>query len=123
MKKSILFVDDDKRVLSGFFRNFNRDEFELYGAENGVEALSILNKTKIDVIVSDQFMPGMSGVELLEAVRTSFPKTVRIMVSGRPNFATLAAAINQGEIYRYFTKPCCVGELRSGILEGLEEFS
>jgi serine/threonine-protein kinase len=80
-KPRLLFVDDEQRVLNSMRVMFRRN-FDLYLASHGAEALDIVKENDIDVIVADHRMPQMTGVEVLSAVRTLSPRTVRILLTG-----------------------------------------
>lgn len=82
-----------------------RENYHILTATNSEEALALLAKHEIGVILIDQRMPGMSGTELLARARTMNPKTVRMVLSGYTALDSLTEAINRGEIYRFLTKP------------------
>ncbi|HBG25501.1 MAG: hypothetical protein A2Y10_14550 [Planctomycetes bacterium GWF2_41_51] len=103
--RTILFVDDDKLILSSLKRGLIDEPYHLLFAESGKEALSILEKNEVHVIVTDMRMPEMLGLELLKIVKEKYPNMVRIILSGYTQVGTLLTAINQGEIFRYITKP------------------
>lgn len=118
-KPRILYVDDELDNLQSFRALFRR-EFEIRVALTAQEALQILRDEKIDVLVSDQRMPGMTGVELLERVATEFPEVLRFMLTGFSDFDPLVDAINNGRIQGYFSKPLNPDEVRGRIRKGLE---
>lgn len=104
--RSVLFVDDDPGVLAGFGRTL-RKQFTVRTAASGPEALAVLRQDgPFGVIVADMHMPGMDGLELLQAVKASSPDTVRIMLTGSHDQGTAINAINGGQIFRFLTKPC-----------------
>ena len=82
--KSILFVDDEKYVLNGLFRSLHkyRDEWNMYFANSGHEALELIKLEKIDILVTDMQMPNMSSVQLIEKVKQVSPKVIHIVLSG-----------------------------------------
>ncbi len=106
MKKyDILFVDDEPEVLQSFERNLRR-WFSIRGAGSGLEALQILEDDgPCSVIVSDMRMPGMDGIGLLSRVKRLYPDMVRIMLTGNADQKTAIEAVNNGEIFRFLTKP------------------
>ncbi len=111
---TLLFVDDERRVLTSMRAMFRRD-YEVLLANSGQEALDLLNDHTVDVIVSDQRMPGMSGVEVLKAVKQLAPNAMRILLTGYADLKAIEASINEGEVFRYLTKPCGGDELKEAI--------
>jgi DNA-binding NtrC family response regulator len=102
----VLLVDDDPNLLDALRRALRKDPFQILTAPSGAEALSILEDEHIDVVVSDQDMPGMSGTEFLSQVQEKFSETIRFMLTGNATLETAIDAINKGAITRFFTKPC-----------------
>jgi response regulator RpfG family c-di-GMP phosphodiesterase len=106
MPDKILLVDDDLNILEGFQRSLRR-EFELETARSGAQALKFLAETgPYAVIVSDLRMPEMDGIQLLSAVKTQSPDTIRVMLTGNADMDTAIEAINEGSIFRFLNKPC-----------------
>jgi response regulator RpfG family c-di-GMP phosphodiesterase len=106
MTEKILFVDDEPNVLQSIQRQL-RKRFDLVIAEGGIEALRVLKEEgPFAVIVSDMRMPGMNGVELLSQVKDLYPGTVRLMLTGNADQETAMEAVNNGQIFRFLTKPC-----------------
>ena len=104
-KARILFVDDEKRVLNAMRGLFRRD-YELFLSTEGAEAIRIATENDIDVIVADQRMPGMTGVEVLAEIKERSPRTVRILLTGYADPAAVEGSINVGEVFRFLSKPC-----------------
>ncbi len=104
-KARILFVDDEKRVLNSMRGLFRRD-YELFLTSEGAEAVRIAAENEIDVIVADQRMPGMTGIEVLGAVKKASPRTVRILLTGYADPSAVEGSINIGEVFRFLSKPC-----------------
>lgn len=119
MRHKILLIDDEPRVLSGLARVLSEEPYEVLTAESGREALSILAKTNIDVMVADQDMPGMSGTELLSKVYVEHPDIVRIMLTGKATLEVAIQAINNGAITQLLTKPCDPKDLALAIHQAL----
>jgi CheY-like chemotaxis protein len=113
--RSLLIVDDEPNNLRALKRALGRDGYEIYTATSARQALEILAQTPVSVIMSDQRMPGMSGTELLSRAKTLYPDTVRIVLSGYTDLATVTAAINEGAIYKFLTKPWEHDALREDI--------
>jgi response regulator RpfG family c-di-GMP phosphodiesterase len=110
-KARILFVDDEKRVLNSM-RGLFRREYELYLASEGKEAIRIAAENDIDVIVADQRMPGMTGVEVLAKIKEQSPRTVRVLLTGYADPSAVEGSINLGEVFRFLSKPCPPKTLR-----------
>lgn len=104
-KARILFVDDEKRVLNSMRGLFRRD-YELFLTCEGSEAIKIAAENEIDVIVADQRMPGMTGVEVLATMKEKSPRTVRILLTGYADPSAVEGSINMGEVFRFLSKPC-----------------
>ncbi|MDO8931627.1 MAG: EAL domain-containing protein, partial [Rhodocyclaceae bacterium] len=103
--RTLLVVDDEENVLHAVQRLLHGEGYRVLTAASGDEALDLLGKHDVGVILSDQRMPGMSGTELLRRVRTMHPDIVRIILSGYSEVTTITEAINKGEVYKYVTKP------------------
>lgn len=103
-KARVLFVDDEPRVLTTM-RMLFRSRYELHFADSGAAALELLKTTAVDVIVSDQRMPGMTGIELLRAARELNPNAMRILLTGYSDLNAIIGSINEGEIFRFVNKP------------------
>jgi len=111
---TLLFVDDEPRVLTSMRVTFQRD-YEVHTASSAQAALELLRERAVDVVVSDQRMPGMTGVELLNEVKELAPDTMRILLTGYADLAAIESAINEGEVFRYLMKPCPLSELREAV--------
>ena len=106
MSVKILFVDDDPNILSSFQRQF-RKMFTVFTAPGGQVGLEVISEYgPFAVIVSDLRMPGMDGIEFLSHARKSAPDSVRIMLTGNADLHTAIEAVNEGNIFRFLTKPC-----------------
>ncbi len=111
MTDKLLFVDDEENVLQSMKRQL-RKRFPMQVALSGDEALQKLKEDgPFAVIVSDMRMPGMNGVELLSRVKNLYPDTVRIMLTGNADQETAMEAVNNGQIFRFLTKPCSTATL------------
>lgn len=117
---TVLLVDDDPNLLAALKRNLRREPFRLMTAASGEEALSLMESETIDVVVSDQQMPGMAGTEFLTEVHDRFPNTARVMLTGNATMDVAIQAINEGAISRFLTKPCDPEQLRATLHETLE---
>ncbi|MBA3581068.1 MAG: response regulator [Gammaproteobacteria bacterium] len=102
----ILCVDDEPNVLAGLKRQL-RNKFDVHTAESGAEGLKLLRENgPFPVVVSDMRMPQMNGAEFLSKVRQHFPHTVRILLTGQSDMESAVSAVNEGQIFRFLTKPC-----------------
>lgn len=122
MSERILFVDDEKFVLETFRRNLRR-HFEIETAAGGLDALQLMESAgPFAVVVSDLKMPVMDGVELLGVVKSRWPDTVRIMLTGHADLDTAISAVNKGAIFRLLTKPCAPDALLAAVNDGLRQY-
>ncbi|MEI6732392.1 MAG: EAL domain-containing protein [Comamonadaceae bacterium] len=119
-QRTLLLVDDEPNILSTLKRVFRRDGHLILTASSGPEGLEVLAKHKVDVIIADQRMPGMTGVEFLRAAKASHPNTIRIVLSGYTELQSVTDAINEGAIYRFLTKPWDDDQLRDHIQKAFE---
>ncbi|MDR3555423.1 MAG: response regulator [Syntrophobacteraceae bacterium] len=120
MSYRVLLVDDERRVTDGLRRALHA-YYTVHCAPSARDALFILNQEKIDVVVTDEIMPGMSGTDLLKEIYARYPDTIRIILTGNPNLDTALRSINQGHVYRFFIKPCSGVELHLAIRQGLQQ--
>ena len=104
-KRTILFVDDEEKVLRSLERGLLDEPYNKLFAKSGREALEFLQREEVHVIVVDMRMPEMNGLELLRIVKKEYPNIIRIVLSAYTQVTTFLTAINQGEIFRYITKP------------------
>ncbi len=114
-ERTLLLLDDEENVLRSLVRLFRRDGYQILTANSVREAFDLLASNTVQVILSDQRMPDMSGTEFLGRVRDLYPDTVRMILSGYTDLATITDAVNQGAIYRFLTKPWNDDELREHI--------
>jgi diguanylate cyclase (GGDEF)-like protein/PAS domain S-box-containing protein len=118
-QRTLLLVDDEPNILSALKRQLRGTGLRILTAPGGKEGLALLESEAIDVIVSDQRMPGMTGVEFLRAVKNSHPDTVRIVLSGFTELQSVTDAVNEGAIYKFLTKPWDDTQLREHIQEAV----
>jgi putative nucleotidyltransferase with HDIG domain len=119
----VLFVDDEVNILKALTRLFRQEPLRVYTASSAGDALALLASEPIQVVVSDQRMPGVTGVKLLAQVREQFPEVVRIMLTGYTEIDVAVEAINHGEIWRMLTKPWNDQELRVTVRQALDDWS
>ena len=113
-KFPILYVDDEAHNLTSFAATF-RIEYQIHTATNGNDALEILRNNEIKLIITDQRMPEMTGIQLLEKISPEFPDTIRMILTGFSDIEVIIEAINSGRVFRYITKPWDENELRMTI--------
>lgn len=120
---TILFVDDEVRLLRSIQRGLLDEPYNLLFAESGKQALELLEENEVQIIVTDMRMPEMSGLDLLRIVKEKYPHIVRIVLSGYTQVTTLLTAINQGEIFRFITKPWKMeGEFKAVLTQAVEHY-
>lgn len=118
-KYNILYVDDEQDNLDVFESTFWKD-YNIHKAISGSKGLEVLQKENIHLVISDQRMPIMSGVEFLEQVTQDFPEPLRIILTGYSDMDSIVEAINKGHIYHYVTKPWNKAEFQEIINRALE---
>lgn len=119
---NILYVDDEANNLVAFKANF-RSYYNVYTAESAAEGLQILKDKKIHIIITDQRMPNMTGVEFLESIIKEYPDPIRMLLTGYVDIAAVIEAINKGQVYRYIMKPLNVDDLKITIDNAFEVYS
>lgn len=119
--RSILYVDDEVDNLTVFKSTFRR-EFTIHLAKSGAEGREILKNNEIQVIITDQRMPEMTGIQFLESVNPVYPDCIRMILTGFSDVEAIIEAINKGKVYRYITKPWNKDELRQTINDAFENY-
>lgn len=120
-KIKVLYIDDEQHNLAAFKSNFRRD-FVVFTAESASEGLDILKSESISVLLSDQRMPRMTGVDFFEKVKETYPNIVRILVTGYTDMEALVKAVNKAQIYKYINKPWDNDKLKAIIIKAHELF-
>ena len=120
---NILIVDDEPGVRSALQRAFLDEPYTLLTAENAEKGLEVLRNNQIKVVISDEMMPGMHGAEFLSIVKSEFPYVIRIMLTGHASIEAAMKAINEGGIYRFFTKPWEDIELKMSIKIAIDTYN
>jgi class 3 adenylate cyclase len=113
-KFPILYVDDETHNLTSFVATFRR-EYQIYTATNGNDAIDIMRSNEIKLVITDQRMPEMTGIQLLEKISPEFPDSIRMILTGFSDIEVIIEAINSGRVFRYITKPWDENELRMTI--------
>lgn len=122
MERILLLVDDEENIVSALVRLFRQDGYRILRASSGQEGLALLAQNEVGVIISDQRMPGMTGVEFLSKVKELYPDTVRIVLSGYTELNSVTDAINRGAIYKFLTKPWEDDLLRTNVDEAFQRY-
>jgi response regulator RpfG family c-di-GMP phosphodiesterase len=119
---TVLFVDDEEHILSALQRLFRKEGYHLITAPGGQEALELMGRHQVVLVVSDQRMPGMSGAELLQQVRERYPDTQRVILTGYSEMSAAIAAINEGQVYRFISKPWNDDEIKLVVRDALRRY-
>jgi two-component system probable response regulator PhcQ len=122
MENSILLVDDEPNVIKSLKRALVDEPYEIYSADSGEKGLEVLRKHKMKVVISDEMMPGMTGVKFLSVAKMRHQDTIRILLTGHANLDVTMMAVNSGEIYRFFTKPWNDIELKLALRSAVEKY-
>lgn len=117
----VLYIDDEPHNLVGFKASFRRD-FNIFTAESAEEGRHILGNEDIHVILSDQRMPRITGIEFFESILKEYPEPIRILITGYTDINAVIDAINRGQVYKYLTKPWYENEVRNFIEKAYEVF-
>ena len=117
MERTLLLVDDEEDIGAALSRLLRPYGYKIFRAKSGQEGLALLTLHEVGVVISDQRMPVMSGVEFLTQVRELYPDTVRIVLSGYADLDSVTEAINRGAIYKFLPKPWDNETLCANIME------
>ncbi len=120
-QRTLLLVDDEENIVASLKRSLRRGGYRILTANSAAEGLQRLAESEVDVIVSDQRMPVMTGVEFLRRAKALYPETVRIVLSGYTELQSITDAINEGAIYKFLTKPWEDDLLRANIDEAFRQ--
>jgi response regulator RpfG family c-di-GMP phosphodiesterase len=118
---NVLYLDDESHNLTAFRAAFRRD-FHVHVTTEPTEAVRILREQPIEVIISDQKMPSLSGVEFFELIMPDYPDPIRMLLTGHADIDAVIDAINKGQIYKYISKPWNEVELKSLVEEAAALF-
>jgi CheY-like chemotaxis protein len=119
--RTLLLVDDEEHIIASLKRLLRRDGYTIVTACGAAEGLQRLTECEVDVIVSDQRMPGMTGVEFLRRAKELYPHTIRMVLSGYTELQSIIDAINEGAIYKFLTKPWDDSRLRGHVAEAFRQ--
>ncbi|HYJ63510.1 MAG TPA: response regulator [Parafilimonas sp.] len=118
---NVLYIDDEPHNLTAFKAAFRRD-YNIYLAESAEEGRQVLDKHKIHVILSDQRMPNVTGIEFFQSILNIHPEPIRILITGYTDVNAVIDAINLGQVYKYLTKPWNENDIRIFIDKAFEVF-
>ena len=121
-KINILYVDDEENNLISFKAAF-RLKHHVYLAHSGDEALKFLETKAVEIIITDQRMPNMTGIEFLEKILEKYPDPIRMILTGYTDIDAVIDAINKGQVYRYIQKPWMEEDLRINIEKAIEIYT
>ncbi len=117
----ILYIDDEQDNLTVFYSAFRRN-FKVYLANSGQEGMEIMRKHSVHLVIADQRMPEMTGIEFLEKIKLEYPDSIRMVLTGYTDVEAIIQAINKGRVYRYITKPWSKDDLKITIDHALETY-
>lgn len=120
-RAKVLFVDDEPDLTRGIRRALRREPYEILVANSPTDALELLARQEVDVVVSDERMPDMGGAEFLTRVRELYPETVRMVLTGQSTLDAAASAINDAGVYRFLLKPCSPRDLAASVQKAIDE--
>jgi signal transduction histidine kinase len=121
-RKHCLLVVDDEPHLVDSVQDLLRRDYRVLGATRAIDGLKILEREKVHIVMTDQRMPEMSGVEFLKRLRVLHPETVRLLFTAYSDLETVTEAINEGSVYRYITKPFDDQELHAVLRQAAEHY-
>lgn len=121
-QRTVLLVDDEENILSALIRLFRRDGYHILKASSGKQGLELLAEHDVGVVISDQRMPHMTGVEFLSTVRALYPDKICMVLSGYTDLESVIDAINRGAVYKFLLKPWDDELLRRNLKEAFEQY-
>ena len=119
-RPNLLLIDDEIDIVKSLYRQF-RKNYGVYRANSAEEGYEIMTQVPIDVIISDQRMPGMKGSEFFDRVKNDYPDAIRLLLTGYADVQAVIEAINDGNIFRYITKPWDPIELKTIVREAFQK--
>jgi CheY-like chemotaxis protein len=120
--RCLLIVDDETMIRRALIRLLRRDGYRILEASNAADALELLATEDVQVILSDQRMPGMNGTEFLSRAKAIYPDTIRMVLSGYTELSSVTGAINRGAIYKFLTKPWDDVEMRAHVADAFSRY-
>ena len=120
-KINVLYIDDEEHNLVSFKATFRRI-FNVYTADSAETGKNLLEEEDIQVILSDQRMPKMTGIEFFESIKDTHPNPIRILITGYTDVNAVIGAINRGQVYKYLTKPWVEEDVKNFVEKAYEVF-
>jgi YesN/AraC family two-component response regulator len=119
-KHTILIVDDEEMILKSIFRVLRNDNYQILTAQSGEEGLAVLKQYDVHLVISDQKMPGMNGLDFLKRVKSDYPQILTIMLTGQAELEIAMDAINEAGVYKFILKPWNDHDLKFTVRRALE---
>ncbi|MGE5756721.1 MAG: response regulator [Planctomycetaceae bacterium] len=121
-KPCLLVVDDEPEVCDSVYHLLYRN-YRVLRAHSAAEAIELLSQHAVEIIMTDQRMPEITGVEMLQKIKSRYPEAIRILFTGYADLNSVVAAINQGHVYRYLSKPWQPEELEAVVADAAAEYT
>lgn len=121
-RQTVLCVDDEKNILNSLKRLLRKEDYRLLTSSEPETAFELLKKHKVQIVISDQRMPGINGTEFLAKVKAAYPDIIRIILTGYTDVDSITESINTGNIYKFFLKPWNDQNLKLEIRQALEQY-
>ena len=119
---TVLCVDDEENILNSLKRLLRKESYKLMTARSGTEGLKLLEENDVNLVICDQRMPGMSGIDLMAQVNAEYPDVIRIVLTGYTDVDAITESINKGHIYKFLLKPWNDQNLKMEIRQALEQY-
>ncbi len=119
-KHTILIVDDEEMILKSIYRVLRNEDYQILTAQSGEQGLGMLKEQYVDLVISDQKMPGMNGLDFLQRVKTEYPHILTIMLTGQAEIEIAMDAINEAGVYKFILKPWNDNNLKITVKRALE---
>ena len=119
-KHTILIVDDEEMILKSIFRVLRNDNYQILTAQSGGEGFAVLKQYDVHLVISDQKMPGMNGLDFLKRVKIDYPQILTIMLTGHAELEIAMEAINEAGVYKFILKPWNDDDLKVTVRRALE---
>lgn len=119
-KHTVLIVDDEEMILKSIFRVLRNDNYQIFTAQSGEEGLAVLKQYDVHLVISDQKMPGMNGLDFLKRVKSDYPQILTIMLTGQAELEIAMDAINEAGVYKFILKPWNDDDLKVTVRRALE---
>ena len=120
-KQQVFVVDDEPEVCNSVY-HLLRHKYHVLRAHSAAEAIELMAQNEVEIIMTDQRMPVVSGVEMLQKVKSRYPEAIRMLITGYADINSVIAAINQGHVYRYLSKPWQPEELEAAVNDAAAEY-